>query len=169
MNPFADVFEGQRSYFASNVTRSHEWRVEQLDRMSQMLKEHEVEFQTAVAKDFKTSRQEYEFETFTAIAEVEFQKSQLKSWMTPEEAPVPRALVETGHKGLIYREPYGVTLIIGPFNGPLSLLIRPAINVLAAGNTCIMKSSEALTQTSELLAKLVSEYFDPRAVCAVAT
>src|SRR5271170_6934725 len=135
--------------------------------MSQMLREHEVEFQTAIAKDFKTSRQEYEFETFTAIAEVDFQKSQLESWMTPEEAPLPKALVATGHKALIHREPYGVTLIIGPFNGPLCLLIRPAINVLAAGNTCILKPSEALTQTSALLAKRIPEYFDPRAVCAV--
>src|SRR5271156_2055001 len=167
MNPFSDVFEAQRSYFASNVTRSHQWRVEQLDRMSQMLREHETEFQAAIAKDFKTSRQEYEFETFTAIAEVEFQKSQLEFWMTPEEAPLPKALVETGHKGFIHREPYGVTLIIGPFNGPLCLLIRPAINVLAAGNTCILKPSEALTQTRDLVAELIPEYFDPRAVCVV--
>jgi aldehyde dehydrogenase (NAD+) len=167
MNPFSDILEAQQSYFASNITRSLEWRVEQLDRMQQMLREHEVEFQTAIAKDFKTSRQEYEFETFTAIAEVDFQKSQLESWMTPEEAPLPKALMATGHKAFIHREPYGVTLIIGPFNGPLCLLIRPAINVLAAGNTCILKPSEKLTQTSALLARLIPEYFDPRAVCAV--
>src|ERR1700722_10402083 len=94
---------------------------------------------------------------------------QLESLMTPEQAPVPRALAATGHKGLIYREPYGVTLIIGPFNGPLCLLIRPAINVLAAGNTCILKPSEALTETTALLTSLVPDYFDPRAVSAVAT
>ena len=44
-------------------------------------------------------------------------------WMEPAEAPVPRALAATGHKAMIYREPYGVTLVIGPFNGPLTLLI----------------------------------------------
>ena len=113
MNPFSDVFDAQSAYFASNVTRSHEWRVEQLDRMSQMLREHELEFQRAIAKDFKTSQQEYEFETFTAIQEVEFQKSQLESWMTPEAAPLPKALVASGHKAFIHREPYGVTLLIG--------------------------------------------------------
>src|SRR5271154_726653 len=166
MNPFQEIFDKQKSYFATNVTRSYEWRIDQLDRMGRMIADHEAEFQQAIADDFKTSREEYDFETFTAISEAEFQKSQLKQWMEPVEAPVPKALARTGHKGMIYREPYGVTLIIGPFNGPLCLLIRPAINVLAAGNTCILKPSAALTQTSALLAKLVSEYFDPRAVCA---
>jgi acyl-CoA reductase-like NAD-dependent aldehyde dehydrogenase len=168
MNPYSAVFDAQKEYFASNVTRSYEWRVEQLDRMSRMVTENTVEFQQAIAGDFKTSRQEYDFETSTAIAEVEFQRSQLQTWMEPVEAQVPRALAATGHKAMIYREPYGVTLVIGPFNGPLTLLIRPAIAVLAAGNTCILKPSEALTVTSALLARLVPEYFDPRAVCVVA-
>jgi aldehyde dehydrogenase (NAD+) len=142
--------------------------VEQLDRMSRMVTDNTAGFQQAIAADFKTARQEYDFETSTAIAEAEFQKSQLQAWMEPVEAPVPRALAATGHKAMIYREPYGVTLVIGPFNGPLTLLIRPAIAVLAAGNTCILKPSEALTATSALLARLVPEYFDPRAVCVVA-
>jgi acyl-CoA reductase-like NAD-dependent aldehyde dehydrogenase len=41
--------------------------------------------------------------------------------------PVPKALAATGHKAFVYRDPYGVVLIIGPFNGPLTLLLRPAI------------------------------------------
>ena len=60
------------------------------------------------------------FEQPLAVSgEAEYQKSQLKDWMTPTEAPVPKALAKTGHKGIVYREPYGVALIIGPFNGPL--------------------------------------------------
>jgi aldehyde dehydrogenase (NAD+) len=168
VNPFTGVFSAQKSYFSTNVTRTYEWRVEQLDRMSRMLTAHAAELQAAIAHDFKTARQEYDFETSTAIAEVEYQKSQLREWMTPVEAPVPRPLARTGHKAMIYREPHGVTLIIGPFNGPLSLLIRPAIAVLAAGNTCVLKPSEALTNFSVLLARLVPDYFDPRAVSVVA-
>jgi len=37
--------------------------------------------------------------------------------MEPAEVPVPRFLAKTGHRAMVYREPYGVTLIIGPFNG----------------------------------------------------
>jgi aldehyde dehydrogenase (NAD+) len=168
MNPFQDLFDAQKAYFATNVTRTYEWRVEQLDRMGRMIKENEAAVQNAVARDFKTASQEYIFETVTSISETEFQKSQLESWMTPTEVPVPRALAETGHKGVVYRDPYGVALIVGPFNGPLTLLIRPAITALAAGNTCILKLSSALPMTSALLLELVPKYFDPRAVVAVA-
>jgi aldehyde dehydrogenase (NAD+) len=167
MNSFQNLFEAQKAYFASNITRTYEWRVDQLDRMGRMIKENEAALQKAMARDFKTASQDYIFETVASFGETEFQKSQLKTWMTPKEAPVPRALAESGHKGIVYRDPYGVALIMGPFNGPLLLLIRPAITALAAGNTCVLKLSEQLSATSALLKELVPRYFDRRAVAAV--
>ena len=168
MNTFQDIFDAQKALFATGGTRTYEWRVEQLDRMARMIKENEGRFEKAMAKDFKTASQEYIFETQASAGETEVQKSQLKEWMKPVEAPVPRFLAETGHKGMIYREPYGVALIIGPFNGPLLLLIRPALAALAAGNTCILTLSEALAATTKVLLELVPKYFDPSAVTAVA-
>jgi aldehyde dehydrogenase (NAD+) len=167
MNQFQNLFDTQKTYFATGVTRSYEWRVEQLNRMGRMIKENEAALQAVVARDFKTATQEYIFETLACFLETEFQKSQLKDWMAPVEAPVPRALAATGHKGFVYRDPYGVTLIIGPFNGPLLLLLRPAIAALAAGNTCVFKLSTALAATSALLLELVPKYFQPQAVTAV--
>ena len=167
MNRFQKIFDAQKALFATGVTRTYEWRVEQLDRMARMIRENERRFQEAMAKDFKTASQEYIFETQASAGETEVQKSQLKEWMRPVEAPVPSFLAKTGHKGMIYREPYGVALIIGPFNGPLLLLIRPALAALAAGNTCILTLSEALPATTEVLLELVQRYFDPSAVTAV--
>jgi aldehyde dehydrogenase (NAD+) len=164
MNTYQDLFEAQKGLFATNVTRTYAWRIEQLDRMGRMIRENEVALQNAIARDFKTASQEYIFETFTSIGEAEFQKGQLKEWMTPTEAPVPQALAKSGHKGFVYRDPYGVAL---PFNGPLTLLLRPAITALAAGNTCILKLASALSATSTLLLELIPKYFDPRAVAAV--
>jgi aldehyde dehydrogenase (NAD+) len=69
---------------------------------------------------------------------------------------------------MVYRDPYGVVLVIGPSNGPLTLLLRPAIAALTAGNTCVLKLSPALSATSAVLLDLVPKYFDPRAVSAVA-
>jgi aldehyde dehydrogenase (NAD+) len=167
MNTYQDLFGAQKGLFATNVTRTYAWRIEQLDRMGRMIRENEVALQNAIARDFKTASQEYIFETFTSIGEAEFQKGQLKEWMTPTEAPVPQALAKSGHKGFVYRDPYGVALIVGPFNGPLTLLLRPAITALAAGNTCILKLASALSATSTLLLELIPKYFDPRAVAAV--
>jgi aldehyde dehydrogenase (NAD+) len=168
MNRFQEIFDVQKTLFASGVTRTYEWRVEQLDRMARMIRENERPFQEGMAKDFKTASQEVIFETQASAGESEVQKSQLKEWMKPVEAPVPRFLAQTGHKGMVYREPYGVALIIGPFNGPLLLLIRPALAALAAGNTCVLTLSEALPATTAVLLDLVPKYFEPSAVTAVA-
>jgi len=167
MNTFKELFDRQKSHFATGVTRSYEWRIEQLDRMARLVRENETTLQQAIAKDFKTASQEQVFETLACLGEVEFQKSQLRDWMAPVEVPVPKALAATGHRGVIYRDPYGVALIIGPFNGPLLLLLRPAITALAAGNCCVLKLSEKLNSTSALLLDLVPKYFEPEAIAAV--
>src|SRR5260370_15448559 len=150
MNQFQKIFDAQKALFATGVTRTYEWRVDQLDRMARMIRENEERFQKAMAKEFKTASQEYIFETAASAGESEVQKSQLKEWMEPVEAPVPRFLAKTGHKGMIYREPYGVALIIGPFNGPLLLLIRPALAAPEAGHTSVLALSEALPRTTKV-------------------
>ena len=85
MNQFQDIFDAQKALFASGVTRSYEWRVDQLDRMARMIRENERRFQGAMAEDFKTASQEYIFETQASAGEVEVQKSQLKEWMKPSK------------------------------------------------------------------------------------
>jgi aldehyde dehydrogenase (NAD+) len=166
-NPFQTIFDSQRARFASNVTRSYEWRIDQLDRMARMISENDARLQAAISKDFKTASQEKMFETRASLAEIEYTKSQLRQWMTPVEAPLPTFLSKTGHKGMVYRDPYGVALVIGPFNGPLTLLIHPAITALSAGNTCMLKVSEALVASSAFVAELVPRYFAPEDVAVV--
>jgi aldehyde dehydrogenase (NAD+) len=166
-NSYEDIFNRQKAYFASNVTKSLEWRVDQLNRLSQLLSEHTNEFYEALSRDFKTALSEKVFEVGAMLGTIEVTKSFLKSWMQPAEAPVPKFLAESGHKAIVYREPYGVTLIVGPFNGPLLCLLRPAITALAAGNTCILKVSDA-PNTGKLLMELVPKYFAPEAVVAIA-
>lgn len=118
-------------------------------------------------KTFKTASQEIVFEVSATIATAEFAKSQVKEWMKPVEVPLPKFLAASGHKGLVYHEPYGVTLIICPFNGPLLLSLLPAVAALSAGNPCILKLSEALLATDELLQELIPEYFEQESLSAV--
>jgi aldehyde dehydrogenase (NAD+) len=166
-NIYEDIFNRQKTYFATNITKSFEWRVDQLDRLARMLSEHTNEFYDALSRDFKTALSEKVFEVAAMQGTIEVTKSLLKSWMQPSEAPVPKFLAESGHKAIVYREPYGVTLIMGPFNGPLLCLLRPAITALAAGNTCILKVSDA-PNTGKLLVELAPKYFAPEALVAIA-
>jgi aldehyde dehydrogenase (NAD+) len=165
-NIYGRIFNRQKAHFDSNITKSLEWRLDQLDRLAQMLSEHTNEFYDALSQDFKTALSEKVFEVAATLGTIEVTKSLLKSWMQPTEAPVPKFLAESGHKAMVYREPYGVTLIMGPFNAPLLSLLRPAITALAAGNTCILKVSDA-PLTGKLLLNLAPQYFAPEALVAI--
>ena len=162
-----ELFNLQRTYFASDATKTYEWRIDQLDRLIHMLKDNQNRLSEASRSDFKTASQENLFEVAASIASTEFTRSQLKEWMRPVEAPLPRFLAASGHKGIVYREPYGVTLVICPFNGPLLLSLRPAVAALSAGNPCVLKLSEALPATDDLLLELIPKYFDAEALGAV--
>src|SRR5215475_11691256 len=114
---FSDLFDRQKAYFNTNVTKSYEWRIDQLDRLSRLLSENMNALSNAVGSDFKTALPEKIFEVAAPLGLIETTKAALRSWMQPVEAPVPLFLAKSGHKGVVCREPYGVTLIIGLFNG----------------------------------------------------
>jgi aldehyde dehydrogenase (NAD+) len=161
------LFDKQKAYFATDATKSYKWRVDQLDRLIRMLKENEKQFSEASKRDFKTAPQENVFEVVASIGSIEFMRSQVREWMKPVEAPIPKFLAASGHKGIVYRDPYGVTLIICPFNGPLVLSLRPAATALSAGNPCVLKLSQAIPATEEALLELIPKYFEPEALTAV--
>ena len=111
---FTDLFDRQKTYFHTNITKSYEWRIDQLDRLLRMLSENMGVLSDAVGSDFKTAVSEKIFEVAATLGTVEVTKAQLRPWMQPVETPVPLFLAKSGHKGIVYREPYGVTLIMGP-------------------------------------------------------
>ena len=98
---YEDIFKRQKAYFASNITKSFEWRLDQLDRLAKMLSEHTNEFYDALSRDFKTALSEKVFEVAATLGTIEVTKSLLKSWMQPVEAPVPKFLAKSGHKAMI--------------------------------------------------------------------
>src|SRR6202140_931150 len=167
MNQFQKIFDKQKAYFDWEATKSYWWPIDQLTRLENLCNENAEVLEAAMSSDFKTASQEKAFEIMAPVGTAAFAKQDLKEWMKPVDVVVPKALRESGHTAKVYREPYGVTLVIGPFNGPLTLLFDPAVQVLAAGNPCILKLSEGLPATSKLLLDLVPKYFDPRAVTAV--
>jgi len=76
--PLQNLFDIQKAYFATDVTKTYEWRIDQLDRLIRMLKDNYERFSDASRKDFKTAAQENAFEVSASIATAEYTKSQLK-------------------------------------------------------------------------------------------
>ncbi|PWN26099.1 aldehyde dehydrogenase [Jaminaea rosea] len=73
----------------------------------------------------------------------------------------------SGRRELIQREPFGVVLGIAPWNAPFFLALRAILNPLAAGNTCILKTSENSPRTHLAVAQLLYDAGLPKGVLSV--
>ena len=166
-NPFQEIFDKQKAYFLSDVTKTYEWRIGQLTRLGNMLEENADAFKEALRTDFKTASFEPQQEIMVCLGSIAETKEKLREWMKPEPVALPKRMSDTGHSAFIYREPYGVTLIIGPFNAPLVLLMEPLINALSAGNNAIVKPSESVSHVSAAYKKFIPRYFEEEAVAVV--
>lgn len=155
----------QRDFFATGQTRSRQFREAQLQKLKQAIEAHEDAILSALHKDLGKP----EFEGFatevTAKNDVDYALKHLKRWMSPRRVSTPLTL----KPGRAYQqpEPLGVTLIISPWNYPFQLGIVPLIGAIAAGNCAILKPSEISPHTSALLAKLLSDTFDPDHIAVV--
>lgn len=155
------IVDKQRKYFFTGETKSYEFRVKQLKKFRKMLKEYETEIYDALKLDLNKSTHEViTTELGILHTEIDFALSNLKKWM--QESPVPAPLTHKGTKSYITHEPYGVTLIIAPWNYPLQLALAPAIGAICAGNTVVLKPSELAEHTSNLLKKMIDKTFDPK-------
>lgn len=164
MNKYQSIFDLQKEYFYTDTTKTYEWRIDQLNRLEKMLTENQEAFCQALKTDFNKPPFEQLFEITVPLGNIKYYKENLKQLMTPEPVAIPRGLEETGNKGIIYKEPFGVTLVIGPFNAPILLLLDPAIAALAAGNPVILKPANTTPTVAALFQDLIPKYFEPEAV-----
>lgn len=166
-NPFKPLLDRQREHFLTDATKSLDWRLDQLGRMERMLLDNKDEFCAALYRDFGKPPFEQLFEITVPSGVINYYREHLANLIAPQEVDIPKGLMETGNRGVIYKEPYGVTLVIGPFNAPVLLLLDPAIAALAAGNPVILKPANTTPATAALFQSLVPRYFEPENVAVV--
>jgi aldehyde dehydrogenase (NAD+) len=155
-----------RDAFESGRTRPIERRRRQLQRMKAMLEEREADFLDALAADLGKPRLEgWASDIAIVIDEIEHALHHLAGWMKPERVWTP--LVQRPGRATVRPEPFGVALVIAPWNYPVHLLLLPMVGALAAGNVVVGKPSEVSAHTSAVLACLVPEYLDPDGVAIV--
>ena len=156
----SEIVESLRTSFDSGRTRSHGWRVHQLECIARFIREREKELSEALYADVgKPAVESMAAEITFVLSEVDYAKRKLASWMKAESVPTP--LVIQPGKARIEREPLGVVLIIGPWNYPLQLVLSPLIGALAAGNCAVIKPSEIASETSRVIAQHLPKYLDP--------
>lgn len=162
----ATLVQRQRAFFQSGATRPLDFRRAQLRRLGDALAAHEAALLAALQADLRKSAQEaWASEIGFVLSDLRHALRRLPAWMTPQRRRTP--LLAWPARGFLQPEPYGVALIIGPWNYPLQLLLSPLVGAMAAGNCAVLKPSEFAPHTAAALARLVSEGFAPEylAVC----
>ena len=154
------LIQSQRDFFNSNQTKSIDFRIAQLLKLRKLLQANEQILNEAIYADFQKSA----FDTYTnelsiLYAEIDESVRKVKNWASRKR--VATNLVNLPAKSFIMPEPLGVCLIIGAWNYPYQLSFGPAIAAIAAGNTVILKPSELPIRTSQVMAKMINENFDP--------
>lgn len=148
----------QKLFFKADSTRTLKFRLEALKTLRSAIQSYEQELMQALKADLNKSEFEaYSTEIGVVLEEIRFAINGLKTWAKPKRVKTP--ITHVGSKSYIYSEPYGVTLIIAPWNYPFQLALAPLIGTIAAGNCAIIKPSELTPNTSEILAKLIHENF----------
>ncbi|OJJ23903.1 aldehyde dehydrogenase [marine bacterium AO1-C] len=156
----AQLVKNQRRYFKTNVTKSIDFRLEQLKKLKKLLVEHEDELHQAIFNDFGKSKYENQLtEIYPLFDEIDTAIKNLRKWAKPKS--VKTNLLNFPAKSYIVPEPLGVTLVIGAWNFPYNLSLTPMVGSMMAGNTTILKPSELPVETSKIMARLINENFDP--------
>lgn len=158
--------EKMRNYYETGATRSLAFRKEQLQKFKNVLLKYEKDIYSALYNDLKKSPEEaYASELGLLLAEIRFTLKNLAYWLEPK--PVKTELVNLPAGSKIYRDPFGVVLIIAPWNYPLQLLLIPFVGAIAGGNCVVLKPSEFSSATSTIVAKMIKEIFPPEYVLCV--
>jgi len=151
------IVRNSRRAFQNKETIPYEARINHLNALSKMLSETKEAFYDALDKDLAMN----EVGKFNEVVElqriIDEAKESTMSWMQSSNVSVP--LLQFPSSGIIKPDPYGVVLIIGAWNYPLSVMLKPMIGAIAAGNAVILKPSEISFNTSNVFQRNFKKYF----------
>ena len=166
MSNAEQIVARQRAYFATGVTLPASFRRQALDALRASILRHENDINDALMQDLgKSPSETYMCETGMTLAELSYMRSHLSRWARRRHVLSP--LAQFPSDSFTVREPYGVTLILSPWNYPFMLCMEPLIGALAAGNCCVLKPSAYSPATSAVIRTIVAECFPPEYVTVV--
>ena len=156
----------QRQFFDSRQTFDLNTRLQCLRRLRQAIYAHEEEINAALKADLgKSAEESYMCETGMTLAELNDQIRHLRSRARPRRRMSNLANFPSSARAVF--EPYGVVLIMSPWNYPFMLCMEPLIGAIAAGNCCVVKPSAYSPATSAVIRSIVREVFPPEYVAVV--
>lgn len=159
----------QRAAFTASRPEPLSERKDRIRRAMALVKEHGEAFAKAMSADFgnRSHAQSMLTDIAATVGAGNHALKHIDGWAKPEKRKVQFPLGLMGARAEVRYEPKGVIGILSPWNFPVQLAFGPLMQVLAAGNRAMIKPSEFTERTSELMAELTAQYFQPEEVAVI--
>lgn len=161
-----EELDDMRDFFNSGITKNIDFRIKHLLNLKYGIKANTGKIVTALKTDLGKSPEEaYLTEISIVLDEIDYHIKHLKKWSRPNSVRSGIALLPSRSK-IIY-EPYGVILIIAPWNYPFQLLLDPLVGAISAGNCAVLKPSRKAPATLKVVSEIVSSAFPENYVSVI--
>ena len=161
-----EIVAKQRQFFASKATLDVKYRIKYLKALHSSIQSREADIAAALKSDLGKSYEEaFMCEIGLTLSELTYQLKHIHKWTKPKRHSTN--LVNFGGTSYTVHDPYGVVLIMAPWNYPFMLSMDPLVGAIAAGNTCVLKPSAYAPATSQIMADIIAEVFPPEYVAVV--
>ena len=166
-NDIRGIVERQRAFFRTGETLDVSYRIEQLKKLRASVLAHEALFEQALYDDLGRSKVEaYLCDIGPIITEVDETIRGLRRWARPERH-FSGLMCFPSITTKVYKMPYGVTLIISPFNFPILLSLGVLAASIAGGNTAVIKTSSKSAACTKALKQFVAATFPEEYVTVI--
>ncbi len=153
------VVESQRKFFSTGATLDVDFRISTLKKIKSALLDNKDKIYDAFLSDFNKCEFDVDMtELGMVLKEIDYMIKHIKKLSRPKR--VKTGLVNFPSSGRIYAEPYGVTLIVAPWNYPLQLSLIPLVDAIACGNTVVLKPSNYTPSVAKTIKNMLSIFND---------
>lgn len=160
------IIKKQRRFFEKGVTKEYGFRMQALLRLEKALDKWTDALLDALRADLnKSASESYMTEIGMTKAELKYVRKHLHFWMSPTY--ILPSVGQLPAKVYTMAEPYGVTLIMAPWNYPVLLCLEPLIDAIAAGNCVILKPSAYAPNVSKVLRDMLESIYPEKYVAVI--
>ena len=161
-----NIICAQRKYFLTGATLDVDFRIQALQKLKECIVKYESEIHAALKSDLgKSAFESYMCETGMVLSELSYMIKHTRSYARNRKVHTP--LAQFHSRSYQKPSPYGVTLIMSPWNYPFMLAMDPLVDALAAGNTAVVKPSAYSPRTSEIIKLIIEECFAEKYVAVI--
>lgn len=161
-----NIVSQQREFFLTNETKSIDFRLKQLKRLKSAVEKYTDDIYDALWKDLHKCREEaFLTEINIVLTEINDHINNIKKWSKPKKVKTPLYLMPS--KSYVMYEPFGVALIIAPWNYPFNLMFTPLVGAISSGCCAVLKPSPYSKNTSDVMQKIIDETFDKKYITMV--